>query len=156
LATLLFDLLTEEEALDRANVFDIPLLGTRMVEAIKAVDDWPPVRDLPKGLFGASTGAAAALVAAAELPDSVAAVVSRGGRPDLALDVLSRVAAPTLLIVGGYDEPVIQMNRRALASLCCEKRLEIVPGATHLFEEPGTIDKVINLARDWFLGHLTS
>jgi pimeloyl-ACP methyl ester carboxylesterase len=153
LATLLFDLLSDGEALDRANVFDISLLSARMVEAIEAAENWPLVRNLPKGLFGASTGAAAALVAAANLPAAVAAVVSRGGRPDLAHAALRQVVAPTLLIVGGHDEPVIEMNRQALALLRCEKRLEIVPGATHLFEEPGAIDHVAELAQEWFRQH---
>lgn len=154
LATLLFDLLTEEEALDRSNVFNIELLGNRMVEAITSAGHWTPARGLPIGLFGASTGAAAALVAAATMPDSVAAVVSRGGRPDLALNVLDRVRTPTLLIVGGHDEAVIEMNETAMAALNCEKRLEIIPGATDLFEEAGTLDQVVDLARDWFLRHL--
>lgn len=154
LATVLFDLLTDEEARDRRNVFDIPLLGRRMVEAICAVQSTENLQHLPIGLFGASTGAAAALRAAAELGDQIAAIVSRGGRPDLALEVLDRVTAPTLLIVGGFDEPVITMNETALAALVCEKRLEIVPGATHLFEEPGTMDRVVDLAGAWFLRHL--
>jgi len=152
LATVLFDLLTEEEAEDRRNVFDIALLGRRMAEAVvEAHEQYPR---LPVGLFGASTGAAAALHAAARHEDIVRAVVSRGGRPDLALDVLDRVRAPTLLIVGGWDEPVIDMNRAALAALRCVKHLEIVPGATHLFEEPGTLDRVVMLAIDWFRQHL--
>lgn len=151
-ATLLFDLLTEEEAEDRRNVFDIPLLGRRMAETVVHTSEQYP--HLPVGLFGASTGAAAALHAAARHDGIVRAVVSRGGRPDLALDVLDRVRAPTLLIVGGWDEPVIDMNRTALAALRCTKRLEIVPGATHLFEEPGTLDRVVMLASDWFRQHL--
>jgi putative phosphoribosyl transferase len=149
-ATLLFDLLTPEEASDRQNVFDIGLLGQRMIEAVDSVRNWPAVSYLPIGLFGASTGAAAALVAAAGRPREIAAVVSRGGRPDLALAVLAEVKAPTLLIVGEFDEPVIEMNERALAELRCEKRLEIVPDATHLFEESGTLEKVVALARNWF------
>ncbi len=152
--TLLFDLLTEDEALDRANVFDIPLLAERVCAAL----DWHAARsdlaDLPVGLFGASTGAAAALAAAARMPDAVAAVVSRGGRPDLAGKALPLVRAPTLLIVGGADTEVLALNRAALADLTCDKALEIVPGATHLFEEPGTLDDVVTLARNWFAAHL--
>jgi len=153
-ATILFDLLTEDEAADRANVFDIELLGGRMSEALAFARSHPQLRQLPVGFFGASTGAAAALVAAARHGGEVAAVVSRGGRPDLALDRLEEVRAPTLLIVGGFDGPVIDMNRTALAVLRCEKRLEIVPGATHLFEEPGTLDRVVGLATEWFARHL--
>ncbi len=156
LATLLMDLLTpaEERVDDRTAElrFNIPLLGERLV----AATDWLThhTRALPLGLFGASTGAAAALMAAAERPAIVRAVVSRGGRPDLAGTALPRVQAPTLLIVGGADVPVIQMNREAMAQLGCEKRLEIVPGATHLFEEPGALDQVAQLARDWFSRYL--
>jgi pimeloyl-ACP methyl ester carboxylesterase len=153
LATLLFDLLLPEEAEDRRNVFDIPLLATRLEEALDWLDSGPHA-SLPFGLFGASTGAAAALIAAARRPDGVAAVVSRGGRPDLAGSALARVKAPTLLIVGGYDDVVIELNEAALAMLACEKRLEIVPGATHLFEEPGTLDAVIELATAWFVRFL--
>lgn len=153
-ATILFDLLTEDEAADRANVFDIELLGGRMSEALAFARNHRQLRQLPVGFFGASTGAAAALVAAAGHGGEVAAVVSRGGRPDLALDRLGEVRAPTLLIVGGFDGPVIDMNRTALAALRCEKRLEIVPGATHLFEEPGTLDRVVGLATEWFARHL--
>lgn len=149
-ATFLFDLLTEDEALDRGNVFDIALLGSRMMEAVDFAQSDQRLRHLPIGLFGASTGAAAALVAAGERGAAVAAVVSRGGRPDLAAESLPQVRAPTLLIVGGDDEPVIALNRQALARLRCVKHLEIVPGATHLFEEPGTLEKVIDLASDWF------
>jgi len=154
LATLLFDLLLPEEAEDRRNVFDIPLLATRLEEAL----DWlgnGPLAPLSIGLFGASTGAAAALIAAARRPDAVSAVVSRGGRPDLAAGALPRVRAPTLLIVGGYDDVVIELNEGAFAMLKCEKQLEIVPGATHLFEEPGTLDAVIELATAWFVRFLT-
>jgi pimeloyl-ACP methyl ester carboxylesterase len=153
-ATVLFDLLSEEEASDRRNVFDIPLLGERMSQAVAFAQIDSELRDLPIGLFGASTGAAAALVAAAERGASIGAIVSRGGRPDLALPLLGRVKAPTLLIVGGHDEPVITMNETALAALACEKRLEIVPGATHLFEEAGTLERVIELATRWFKQHL--
>ncbi|MHC0053561.1 dienelactone hydrolase family protein [Actibacterium sp. D379-3] len=149
LATLLFDLLTEEEAADRANVFDIPLLGRRVAAAIGWAAGDERVADLPVGLFGASTGAAAAL-----MPGAVAAVVSRGGRPDLAGNALPQVTCPTLLIVGGADFGVIELNEAALARLTCEKRLAIVPGATHLFEEPGTLAAVSALAADWFATHL--
>jgi len=153
-ATILFDLLTEDEALDRNNVFDIALLGERMAQAIDFAQVDSRLRDLPIGLFGASTGAAAALTAAAERNEAIAAVVSRGGRPDLAAEALAQVLAPTLLIVGGDDEPVIALNRQALARLRCVKHLEIVPGATHLFEEPGTLETVIDLASDWFTRYL--
>lgn len=152
LGTFLFDLLTEDEAADRTNVFDIGLLATRVTWAI----DWLR-REHPHlaiGLVGASTGAAAALVAASERPADVAAVVSRGGRPDLAGAALTRVSAPTLLIVGGRDYEVIGMNSEAAHHLTCEHRIEIVPGATHLFEEPGTLDQVSILAADWFLTHV--
>jgi dienelactone hydrolase len=158
LGTLLMDLLTlDEEAVDartRHLRFDIPLLAKRLV----AVTDWlasdPATAALSVGYFGASTGAGAALVAAAERPDAVRAIVSRGGRPDLAGAALGRVKAPTLLIVGGHDEPVIEMNREAMAQMRSEVRLEIVPGATHLFEEPGTLEIVAGLAREWFARHL--
>ncbi|MFZ1104879.1 MAG: dienelactone hydrolase family protein [Hyphomicrobiaceae bacterium] len=153
LGTLLLDLLTEREAYDRRNVFDIPLLAGRMVEAVRFARSDPELSSLPIGLFGASTGAAAALVAAAQLPQEVAAVVSRGGRPDLADTALKQVRAATLLIVGGADYGVIELNRDAFDVLTCEKRLEIVPGATHLFEEPGTLDKVVDLAAQWFNTH---
>ena len=149
-ATILFDLLTELEAEDRRNVFDIPLLGRRMTEAVTFARKHRELSRLPVGLFGASTGAAAALMAAAELGKDIGAVVSRGGRPDLALNVLDQVTAPTLLIVGANDEPVIEMNQTAFAALRCAKRLEIIPGATHLFEEPGTLDRVVDLAAKWF------
>jgi putative phosphoribosyl transferase len=155
-ATVLFDLLTADEADDRRKVFDIPLLASRVAETIAAVRRRQDLSTLKIGLFGASTGAAAALCAAADHGADIAAVVSRGGRPDLARDALPRVLAPTLLIVGGFDEPVIAMNEEALALLRCEKRLEIVPGATHLFEEPGTLDRVIVLAAGWFEKHLAS
>ncbi|MGE4173051.1 MAG: dienelactone hydrolase family protein [Methylocystis sp.] len=148
-ACLLFDLLTAEEGEFRRNVFDIPLLGARVVEAIAWAGAQRDVSRLPIGLFGASTGAAAALVAAADEP-RVAAVVSRGGRPDLAGDALPRVQAPTLLIVGGLDYGVIELNRDAQQLLRCRSRLDIVPGATHLFEEPGTLDSVVERATLWF------
>jgi dienelactone hydrolase len=154
MATLLFDLLTEEEAANRANVFDIGLLARRVGAAIAWARAFPSTSSLPIGLFGASTGAAAALVAAARAPDSVTAIVSRGGRPDLAGDSLPAVKAATLLIVGGEDREVIALNEAALASLASEKAIEIVPGATHLFEEPGTLVSVMDLAADWFSAHL--
>ena len=134
--------------------FDIPFLAVRLIDATHWVLQRPDMKRMRLGYFGASTGAGAALVAAAQLPDVVAAVVSRGGRPDLAKGALGSVRAPTLLIVGGDDEPVISMNRQALEELRCkEKKLVIVPGATHLFEEPGTLEEVAGLAADWFSGH---
>jgi len=158
LATLLFDLLTaEENAIDlrtREFRFDIDLLTERLVGAIDWLGGRDEVADMRIGLFGASTGAAAALRAAADRADSVSAVVSRGGRPDLAGDALPQVKAPTLLIVGGEDGPVIGMNRQAASRLHCEHRVDIVPGATHLFEEPGKLEQVAQLACDWFLQHL--
>jgi pimeloyl-ACP methyl ester carboxylesterase len=153
LATLLFDLLTEEEASNRSNVFDIPLLARRLTEAIRHARTHAELTWFPVGLFGASTGAAAALVAAAEAPHDVSAVVSRGGRPDLAAGALERVRAPTLLIVGGADRGVVELNRDACDMLTCVKRLEIVPGASHLFEEPGALDAVAALAGRWFQRH---
>lgn len=155
LATLLFDLLTEEEAADRRNVFDIPLLASRLTTATTWAAAEPGLADLPIGLFGASTGAAAALVAAAQLGPRIRAVVSRGGRPDLAGDALSRVTAATLLIVGGADEVVIQLNEEAFRHLKPPKALQIVPGATHLFPEPGALEAVMDLAGDWLQTHLT-
>ena len=158
LGTLLVDLLTpEEEAVDlrtRHLRFDIGLLAERLVGATEWLAQQPESRELRVGYFGASTGGGAALVAAAERPEAVGAVVSRGGRPDLAGPALPRVRAPTLLIVGGWDEPVIAMNEAALAQLRCERRLEIVPRASHLFEEPGALEAVARLAREWFLRHL--
>jgi dienelactone hydrolase len=157
-ATLLMDLLTlEEERAEHAGArrrFDIGLLASRLAGATDWVTSHPETVDLPIGYFGASTGAAAALVAAAHRPERIQAVVSRGGRPDLAGPALRDVTAPTLLIVGGLDEVVIHLNREALAHLRPEARLEIVPGATHLFEEPGTLETVARLARDWFQHHL--
>jgi putative phosphoribosyl transferase len=153
-ATLLVDLLEEREAADRRNVFDIDLLADRCLSAAGWLAEQPETRELSLGYFGASTGAAAALQAAARSPAGVGAVVSRGGRPDLAAAYLPQVQAPTLLIVGGYDYPVIQMNRQALDRLRCPKDLVIVPGATHLFEEPGALEEVARLARDWFRRHL--
>jgi pimeloyl-ACP methyl ester carboxylesterase len=155
-ASLLFDLLTVEEEADRANVFDISLLARRLVDAIRWAATELTLRDLPIGLFGASTGAAAALVAAAELGSRIAALVSRGGRPDLAGDALERVRTPSLLIVGGADEPVIELNEIALARLNAEKSLAIVPGATHLFPERGALEAVIEEACRWFDTHLAS
>jgi dienelactone hydrolase len=143
-----------EPSEDRRNVFNIPLLASRMSEAVEFARSQRGLSRLPIGLFGASTGAAAALMAASEQGSELGAIVSRGGRPDLALSVLHKVTAPTLLIVGGYDEPVIEMNRTALAALPGEKRLDIIPGATHLFEEPGTLDRVVELTMDWFSRHL--
>jgi putative phosphoribosyl transferase len=154
IATLLFDLLAPSEEDDRQNVFDIPLLADRLSDAIAWAGREPDLSTLPLGLFGASTGAAAALVAAARHPRRVGAVVSRGGRPDLAGEVLEQVAAPTLLIVGGADYGVIELNEAALARLAAPKALRIVPGATHLFPEPGALDVVVELAADWFLKHL--
>jgi putative phosphoribosyl transferase len=154
MATLLFDLLTEEEALDRRNVFDVPLLASRLEEAVAWARTDAEVGTLKAGLFGASTGSAAALVAATEIPEHVAGIVSRGGRPDLAGPLLHKVSAPTLLIVGGDDNVVLDLNRDALARLNCEKNLLVVPGATHLFEEPGTLDQVARAASDWFALHL--
>lgn len=154
IATLLFDLLTPEEEADRANVFDIALLAERLGDAVRWLGAQAALAGLPLGLFGASTGAAAALVAAAQFPNRVGAVVSRGGRPDLAADALGAVRAPTLLIVGGLDVAVIELNERALARLSAIKALEIVPGASHLFPEPGALDAVIDLAGRWFERHL--
>ena len=158
LGTLLFDLLTpEEEALDvhtREHRFNIGLLAERLVHATKWARQQDETRDLRIGYFGSSTGGAAALVGAAELPQDVGAVVSRGGRPDLAGDALPRVQASTLLIVGGNDEVVIDLNEMARDQMRCEVKLEIIPGATHLFEEPGTLEHVAKLASDWFSLHL--
>jgi len=158
LATLLIDLLTPDEgALDMRTAqlrFDIGLLAERLVGATDWLAADPDTRDMKVGYFGASTGAGAALVAASERPDRVGAVVSRGGRPDLAGSALLHVRAPTLLIVGGRDTPVIEMNREALQQLRAAKRLEIVPGATHLFEEPGALEAVADLAGQWFREHL--
>ena len=158
LATLLIDLLTpDEEAVDVLTGhlrFDIGMLAERLVGATEWLLQHPGTGHLDIGYFGASTGAGAALVAAAERPDAVGAVVSRGGRPDLAGPALHGVKAPTLLIVGGNDAPVIDMNREAMAQMRAETKLDIVPGATHLFEEPGALEEVARLARDWFLRHL--
>lgn len=153
LGTLLLDLLTPEEELSRRNVFDIELLADRLTEATDWLHTQAEAQDLPVGYFGASTGAGAALWAAAEPGAQVAAVVSRGGRPDLAGPRLDKVEAPTLLIVGGLDYAVLTLNRQAKANLWCENRLAVVPGATHLFEEPGTLSAAADLARGWFVGH---
>jgi putative phosphoribosyl transferase len=153
LGTLLFDLLTPDEAYDRRNVFHIPLLAHRLSQATTWLAS-TPAGELPVGYFGASTGAAAALWAAAEPESPVRAIVSRGGRPDLALERLPQVRAATLLIVGSRDPEVLALNQLAQSRLRSENRLEIVPGATHLFEEPGTLDIAASLARDWFLIHL--
>jgi putative phosphoribosyl transferase len=154
LGTLLIDLLEEDEAEDRSRVFDIGLLAHRL----QAVADWLATQretmGMRLGYFGASTGAAAALLAAARKPASVAAVVARGGRPDLARESLSQVTAPTLLIVGGDDEVVVDLNREAYALLRCHRQLDIVPGATHLFSEPGALEEVARLAEEWFLRYL--
>ena len=159
LATLLFDLLTtEEEALDihsREHRFNISLLAERLVDATKWARQQEEMRDLRIGYFGSSTGGAAALAAAAELSHDVAAVVSRGGRPDLAGDALPKVLAPTLLIVGSNDDIVIELNEMARDQMRCEVKLEIIPGATHLFEEPGALEQVAKRATDWFSFHLS-
>ena len=158
LATLLFDLLTpEEEAIDARTAelrFNIKLLAERLVHATKWAKQQEQTRNLRIGYFGSSTGGAAALVAAAELPQDAGAVVSRGGRPDLAGEALPKVQAPTLLIVGGRDDIVIELNEQARDHMRCEVKLEIVPGATHLFEEPGALEKVAQLASDWFVNHI--
>ncbi len=154
LATLLFDLLTEGEAADRRNVFDIPLLARRLLAGVGWVTGQPEVLRRPVGLFGASTGAAAALIAAALAPDRVQAVVSRGGRPDLTGVYLPLVIAPTLLIVGGEDRAVLDLNREGFDRLLCPRELAIVPNATHLFEEPGALKQVAILAASWFTHHL--
>lgn len=153
-ATLLFDLLTDAEALDRRNVFDIALLGLRLEQALDWAAAHRATAGMRIGLFGASTGAAAALVAAAERPGQVLAVVSRGGRPDLAHAFLGRVEAPTLLIVGASDPQVLAFNRAAFRLLKCVRRIEVVPGATHLFEEPGALESAAELAATWFDAHL--
>lgn len=156
LGTLLFDLLTPQEADDPQRVFDIALLGHRLVEAIDWIDRRPSLAALPLGLFGASTGAAAALVAAAARPGRILAVVSRGGRPDLARRALAMVQAPTLLIVGGEDTEVLALNRSAMQELRGPVTLSVVPHATHLFEEPGALQQVAELAAAWFADHLAA
>jgi putative phosphoribosyl transferase len=154
LATLLFDLLTEREAADRSNVFDISLLASRLVRATAWAGEQPGFGRLPTGYFGASTGAAAALTAAAGSPISISAIVSRGGRPDLAADALRRVTTPTLLLVGSRDPVVLDLNRAALALLPGPKQLVVVPRAGHLFEEPGTLEAVAERAAEWFVRYL--
>lgn len=153
-ATLLFDLLAAQEEDDRAKVFDIQLLADRLVDAILWIGKNPEISNLPLGLFGASTGAAAALVAAARMRDRIGAIVSRGGRPDLAGSALALVRAPTLLIVGGNDDIVIVLNEQALAKLQAPKALQIVPHATHLFPEPGALETVSQYAIEWFSRYL--
>jgi putative phosphoribosyl transferase len=158
IATLLFDLLTNEE--DQEDLvtaeyrFNINLLAERLISATEWLKKDPRTKNYAFGYFGASTGAAAALIAAAKLPNDIVAVVSRGGRPDLAAAYLPRVAAPTLLLVGGLDTEVIELNRQAMAQMSAEKKLVIVPGATHLFEEPGKLEEVAKLSTDWFLRYL--
>lgn len=154
LGTLLFDLLTEEEDRVYETRFNIELLTKRLVAVTKQLDDHPKTATLNKGFFGASTGAASALLAATELKNEIKAVVSRGGRVDMAQEKLAKVTAPTLLIVGGDDDVVLQLNERAYTLLTCEKQLEIVPGATHLFEEPGTLEEVASLSSNWFRKYL--
>ncbi len=158
LATLLMDLLTEEEDLiderTRQFRFDIALLAQRLIGCVEWLEKQKETNGLSVGYFGASTGAAAALMAASEQGSKIKAIVSRGGRPDLAIDQLDQVTCPTLLIVGGNDLAVIEMNERALEALSVEKKIEIVPGATHLFEEPGTLEAVADLASKWFVQHL--
>ncbi len=153
MATLLFDLLMEHEEADRRNVFDIDLLASRLVLATEWVKSNERTAALSLGYFGASTGSAAALKASVITEHRVYAIVSRGGRPDMALDVIDRVEAPTLLIVGGADYGVIDLNEAAYERLRCEKRLVLIPGATHLFEEPGALEKVSLIAKEWFLQH---
>lgn len=154
LATLLVDLLEESESFDQKKVFDIDLLVDRLLACTHWLREQPETKGLAIGYFGASTGAAAALQAAAREPGAIAATVSRGGRPDLAMKYLPQVLSPTLLIVGGEDIPVIPLNEAAYKKLSCPKELVIVPRASHLFEEPGTLDKVAQLARNWFIKHL--
>ena len=157
LGTLLLDLLSREEDSDDRHRFDIALLSARLGDAVRWLVQQPQTQGLALGLFGASTGAAAALQLAADRPEQIAAVVSRGGRPDLAGDdELARVRAPTLLIVGGEDHAVVELNRQALRDLSCEKELAVVRGATHLFEEPGTLKEVAQLAARWFKGYLAA
>jgi putative phosphoribosyl transferase len=153
MATLLFDLLTSDEGLDRRNVFDVELLAHRLVAATRWLSELPEAKGLPVGYFGASTGAAAALVAAAELGGGIRAVVSRGGRPDLAWHALSEVRSPTLLLVGGEDQVVLDLNEAAAAQLTCPHELVVIPGATHLFEEPGALEQVAASAASWFTTH---
>lgn len=153
-ATLLMDLLTDDEESDRGNVFDIDLLARRLIQTKHWLSEKSDTQDLPIGYFGASTGAGAALVATALEPRNIFAVVSRGGRPDLAEDKLKQIITPTLFIVGGLDTLVLDLNRDSYNLLHCEKKLEIVPGATHLFEEPGTLEQVSRYANHWFASHI--
>ncbi|MGA3209069.1 MAG: dienelactone hydrolase family protein [Syntrophales bacterium] len=153
-ATLLFDLLEESEEMDRRKVFDIALLAERLLAGARWLQEGAESHGLKIGYFGASTGAAAALEAAAREPKGIAAIVSRGCRPALDMDYLAKVKTPTLLIVGGNDRPVIAVNRKAFENLKCKKDMVIIPGATHLFEEPGAIDEVARLAAAWFLKHM--
>ncbi len=155
LGTLLFDLLTEQEAQNKQNTYDIAAMSSRVTDAVRWLGKWPGIEAIPIGLFGADTGAAAALVAATTLPERIAAVVSHGGRPDLALAVLPQVKAPTLLIVGDKDTKLLPYNRAALQALNCEKKLKIVHGASRLFEETGTLDAVAELAGQWFENHFS-
>jgi putative phosphoribosyl transferase len=154
MGTLLIDLLEEDEANDRSNVFDIGLLAGRLHAAALWLGGQSETASLQRGYFGASTGAAAALVAAAQAPELIGAIVSRGGRPDLAGDALPQVSAPCLLIVGGNDQQVLELNRRALESLKGLRRLIVIPGATHLFPEAGALEEVARLAKEWFLEYL--
>ncbi len=154
IATLLFDLLMENEEIDRRNVFDIDLLSSRLLMATEWVKERSQTASMKLGYFGASTGSAAALKASVYTPYKISAIVSRGGRPDMAMDVLDRVEAPTLLIVGGNDFGVIELNEAAYERLKCKKRLVLIPGATHLFEEPGTLEKAALIAKEWFVEHL--
>jgi putative phosphoribosyl transferase len=154
IGTLLFDLLTPEEDTDYQQRFDIPLLSRRLILATDWLSGYPEMSHFPFGYFGASTGAPAALIAAAEMENDIKCVVSRGGRPDLAMEILEQVRTPTLLIVGGRDDQVLEWNRQALEKLAGPKKLAIVPGATHLFEEAGTLEKAAALAKDWFLKYL--
>jgi putative phosphoribosyl transferase len=154
LATLVFDLLTESDAADWGPVCDMKLLAGRLLAGIEWAAAQPEVEGLSIGLYGAGIGAAAALLAAAEEPETVAAVVCRGGRPDLAGDALARVKAPTLLLVGSWDEPGLELNRAALARLTCHKELEVIPGATQLFDEPGALDNVARWSAPWFVRYL--
>lgn len=154
LGTLLFDLLTREEDLIYENRFDIPLLARRLVAATQWVRAQEDARELKIGYFGASTGAAAALIAASELGREIGAIVSRGGRPDLAMEVLDRVLSPTLFIVGGNDRVVLELNREAMERIRVEKELRVVPGAGHLFEEPGALEEVARLSTEWFIRYL--
>lgn len=154
LATLLFDLLTREEDMLYENRFNIDLLAQRLADTTKWVKDYPDTKDMSIGYFGASTGAAAALQASVMVGPEVKAIVSRGGRPDLVMQYLPKVNAPTLLIVGEKDEIVIELNKQAFRDILAEKRLVIVPNASHLFEEPGTLEEVARLATEWFIKHL--